>query len=129
MANIPKNLTYTREHEWVETVGKDRVRVGITDYAQKQLGDIVFVELPEVGRKVEAGWEFGTVESVKSVSVLYSPVSGVIAAVNTDLGDDPETLNSDPYGDGWIIEITPSKAAELKELLTAAQYETEVGGE
>ncbi|WP_316523423.1 glycine cleavage system protein GcvH [Kitasatospora brasiliensis] len=124
MANIPSHLKYTQEHEWVETVGKDRVRVGITDYAQRQLGDIVFIEMPKVGDAFEIGQPFGTVESVKSVSDLYAPLSGKIAAVNDTLVDDPEWVNSDPYGDGWIIEIEPSKAAELKELLTAAAYET-----
>lgn len=127
MSTIPTNLKYTDDHEWVETVGKDRARVGITDYAQKQLGDIVFVELPKVGDKLEAGRAFGTVESVKSVSELYAPLSGTVAAINTDLADDPESLNGDPYGDGWIIELTVAKAEELKGLLSAAGYKAAVG--
>ncbi|MFJ7908171.1 glycine cleavage system protein GcvH [Kitasatospora sp. NPDC096204] len=129
MTAIPTNLKYTDDHEWVETLGKDRARVGITDYAQKQLGDIVFVELPEVGDKLEAGRAFGTVESVKSVSELYAPLSGTVAAVNTDLNDEPESVNSDPYGDGWIIELTPTRADELKGLLSAARYQAVVSGE
>ncbi|MFG2917377.1 glycine cleavage system protein GcvH [Kitasatospora sp. NPDC048298] len=123
MSTIPTNLKYTDDHEWVETVGKDRARVGITDYAQKQLGDIVFVELPKVGDKLEARRAFGTVESVKSVSELYAPLSGTVAAINTDLSDDPESINSDPYGDGWIIELAVTKADELKGLLSATQYQ------
>ncbi|MFI2607170.1 glycine cleavage system protein GcvH [Kitasatospora sp. NPDC018619] len=123
MSAIPTHLRYTRDHEWVEAVGKDRVRVGLTDYAQQQLGDIVLVELPEAGSKLEAGQEFGNVESVKSVSMLYAPLSGSVAATNTDLDSEPEAINSDPYGDGWIIEITPSTADEPKQLLTAAEYE------
>ncbi|MGW3076770.1 MULTISPECIES: glycine cleavage system protein GcvH [unclassified Kitasatospora] len=122
MSTIPTNLKYTSDHEWVETVGKDRARVGITDYAQKQLGDLVFVELPSVGDKLEAGQVFGTVESVKSVSELYAPLSGTVAAINTELSDEPEVLNGDAYGDGWIIELTVTKADELKDLLSAAQY-------
>ncbi|MEV7776341.1 glycine cleavage system protein GcvH [Kitasatospora sp. NPDC086791] len=122
MSAIPTNLTYTRDHEWVETTGKDRARIGITDYAQKQLGDIVFVERPSVGATFEMGKAFGTVESVKSVSELYVPVSGTVTAVNEELDSEAELVNSDPYGDGWIIELTLTRPAELNELLTAAQY-------
>ncbi|MGW3043242.1 glycine cleavage system protein GcvH [Kitasatospora sp. NPDC001159] len=122
MANVPANLKYTKDHEWV-LVGGKTARVGITDYAQKQLGDIVFVELPKVGAKREAEQPFGSVESVKSVSELYAPVSGTVAQVNEELSSDPELINSDPYGDGWMIELTMTKAGELDGLLTAAQYE------
>ncbi|MEU1284393.1 glycine cleavage system protein GcvH [Kitasatospora sp. NPDC005856] len=122
MSAIPTNLKYTNDHEWVETLGKDRVRVGITDYAQKQLGDIVFVELPAVGKVLEAEESFGSVESVKSVSELYAPVSGTVAAVNEELEGSPEEVNVNPYYDGWMVEITLTKPAELKNLLTADQY-------
>lgn len=123
MANVPGDLKYSKDHEWVRPMGNGRVRVGITDYAQKQLGDIVFVELPNVGDKFEVGRPFGTVESVKSVSEVYIPMAGVIAAVNEDLNSEPEEINADPYEAGWLIEITTSKAAEMESLLTAAEYE------
>ncbi|MFI9328125.1 glycine cleavage system protein GcvH [Kitasatospora sp. NPDC052868] len=129
MPNVPQDRAYTKEHEWVESTGKDRVRVGITDYAQKQLGDIVFVELPAVGNKFEAGEAIGSVESVKSVSDIFLPVSGAVAAVNEELNDSPEDVNSDPYDGGWMFEITLSNAAELKDLLTAAQYEDYIKAE
>ncbi|MFG3054428.1 glycine cleavage system protein GcvH [Kitasatospora sp. NPDC048239] len=129
MSNVPQDRVYTKDHEWVESTGKDRVRAGITDYAQKQLGDIVFVELPTVGDKFEAGEAIGSVESVKSVSEVYLPVSGSVAAVNENLNDSPEDVNTDPYGDGWMFEITLSNAAELKDLLTPAQYEEYIKGE
>lgn len=123
MSAIPTNFKYTKEHEWVQTLGPDRIRVGITDYAQKQLGDIVFVDLPKVGSPITAEDPFGTVESVKSVSELYAPVSGTIAAVNEELSSEAELVNSDPHDEGWMVEITLTKPAELKNLLTAAQYE------
>lgn len=129
MSNVPQDRVYTKDHEWVESTGKDRVRAGITDYAQKQLGDIVFVELPTVGDKFGAGEAIGSVESVKSVSEVYLPVSGSVAAVNENLNDSPEDVNTDPYGDGWMFEITLSNAAELKDLLTPAQYEEYIKGE
>jgi glycine cleavage system H protein len=121
----PDDRRYTREHEWllvVDTKAK-RARVGITDHAQRQLGDVVFVELREVGLALGRGDEFGTVESVKSVSLLYAPTSGKVVAVNQDLNEDPELLNSDPYGDGWMIEVTMSDPAEVGELMTAAEYD------
>ncbi|MBD0692955.1 glycine cleavage system protein GcvH [Streptomyces sp. CBMA123] len=118
----PKDFKYTEEHEWVQTTGKNKARVGITDYAQRQLGDIVFVELPKVGATFEAGQSFGSVESVKSVSELYVPVSGKVAAVNEDLNDSPEEINSDAHG-VWMIELDLTKPAELNGLLTAATYE------
>ncbi|MFD8756564.1 glycine cleavage system protein GcvH [Kitasatospora sp. NPDC059577] len=120
MSDIPTTLEYTKDHEWVATTGKGGARVGITHYAQRQLGDIVFVELPEEGRKFTAGEAFGTVESVKSVSELYAPLTGSIAAVNAELAEDPELINQDPYGDGWLVEITAT--TEPDGLLTAAEY-------
>ncbi|MFH8381010.1 glycine cleavage system protein GcvH [Kitasatospora sp. NPDC018058] len=126
MADVPANLKYTKDHEWVLVEGKT-ARVGITDYAQKQLGDIVFVELPKVGAKREAEQAFGSVESVKSVSELYAPVSGTVAQVNEELISDAELVNTDPYGDGWMIELTITKAGELDGLLTAAEYEAHIG--
>ena len=122
MSNIPKDLKYTREHEWAKQEG-DRVRVGITAYAQEQLGDVVFVELPKVGAKVSASKAFGVVESVKAVSDLFAPVSGEIVEANAELTQKPETVNADPYGKGWMILIKPSNKAEWDQLLTAQQYE------
>ncbi|MGW2373654.1 MULTISPECIES: glycine cleavage system protein GcvH [Kitasatospora] len=122
MSAVPTDLKYTRDHEWVLVQGKT-ARVGITDYAQKQLGDIVFVELPKENDEFDLGRAFGSVESVKSVSELYAPLSGTVTKVNQDLNDAPEDVNSDPYGDGWMIELTLTNAGELKELLTPAQYE------
>ncbi|MGE7433931.1 glycine cleavage system protein GcvH [Kitasatospora sp. NPDC001175] len=122
MANVPKDLMYSKEHEWVQRMGNGQVRVGITDFAQRQLGDIVFVELPKVGDRLDVGRAFGSVESVKAVSELYMPVAGTIVAVNVDMNDDPEMINQDPY-DGWMIEITLAKASDTDNLLSAAQYE------
>lgn len=122
MASVPGDLKYTRDHEWAKQEGK-KVRVGITAYAQEQLGDVVFVELPKVGAKVSQRQAFGVVESVKAVSDLFAPVSGEVAEANGALPGAPDTVNNDPYGKGWMIVITPSKPAELDELLTATQYE------
>jgi len=122
MTSIPKDLKYTREHEWAKQEG-DRVRVGITAYAQEQLGDVVFVELPKVGAKVSASKTFGVVESVKAVSDLFAPVSGEIVEANAELTQKPETVNADPYGKGWMILIKPSNKVEWDQLLTAQQYE------
>ena len=122
MANVPTDLKYTREHEWAKQDGA-RVRVGITAYAQEQLGDVVFVELPKVGAKVTAKKPFGVVESVKAVSDLFAPVSGEVVEANGELPNKPETVNQDPYGRGWMIVIAPSSKGEWDQLLTAAQYE------
>jgi len=122
MTNVPTDLKYTREHEWAKQDGA-RVRVGITAYAQEQLGDVVFVELPKAGAKVTAHKPFGVVESVKAVSDLFAPVSGEIVEVNADLPNEPETVNQDPYGKGWMIVIDPSSKGEWDQLFTAAQYE------
>src|SRR5438552_18545240 len=122
MSNVPADLRYTREHEWARQEG-GRVRVGITAYAQEQLGDVVFVELPKAGAKVTAHQAFGVVESVKAVSDLFAPISGEVAEVNAELAQKPETVNVDPYGKGWMIVVKPSNAGELDQLLTSQQYE------
>ncbi len=116
MTEIPSDLYYTADHEWVRRTGDDTVRVGITDFAQAALGDVVFVELPEVDAEVTAGGEFGTVESTKSNSDLYAPITAKVVAVNDDVSDSPELVNSDPYGAGWLIELQVD-AASLSEAL------------
>lgn len=120
--SIPKDLRYTQEHEWVKVEG-NKVRVGITDFAQHELGDIVFVELPEVGDTVTLNEPFGSVESVKTVSELYSPVSGTVVEVNEALSDSPEFVNESPYENAWMIVIELSNEAEVEALLTAEAYE------
>lgn len=120
--NFPEELKYTKEHEWVRVKG-NTVTVGITDWAQDQLGDIVFVELPEEGEEVEKGDTFGVVESTKSVNDLYLPVSGNVVEVNDPLLDTPETINDDCYGEGWMIRIEMSDKSELDELMTSEEYE------
>jgi glycine cleavage system H protein len=122
MGNVPADLNYTQDHEWAKKEG-ERVRVGITAFAQEQLGDVVFVELPKVGAKVTQRQSFGVVESVKAVSDLFAPLSGEVTEVNGALSTAPETVNQDPYGKGWMIVVKPSNAAEWDQLLTAAQYE------
>jgi glycine cleavage system H protein len=121
MSNVPADLRYTREHEWAKQEG-GRIRVGITAFAQEQLGDVVFVELPKQGARVRAHQTFGVVESVKAVSDLFAPVSGEVAEINAALVQKPETVNQDPYGQGWMIVVTPADAKEWDQLLTAAQY-------
>tara|TARA_Y100001936_G_scaffold34103_1_gene32164 strand:+ start:258 stop:647 length:390 start_codon:yes stop_codon:yes gene_type:complete len=118
---IPENLLYTQEHEWIRVEGQDAV-IGITQFAQDQLGDIVFVELPEIGTLIEQGSPFGVVESVKTVSDLYAPVSGNVTAVNKDLETQPEQVNDEPYGKGWIIKIELSDLNELKNLMSPEEY-------
>lgn len=120
---IPEDLRYTAEHEWVRETGEATVRIGITDFAQDSLGDIVFVQLPDPGTAVKAGDTLGEIESTKSVSDLYAPVSGTVAARNDALEGEPELINSDPYGDGWIVEITLDDPVVLDSLLDAAAYE------
>ena len=122
MANVPGELKYTQEHEWAKKEG-ERIRVGITAFAQEQLGDVVFVELPKVGAKVSQRQAFGVVESVKAVSDLFAPVSGEVTEVNGDLAGAPETVNQDPYGRGWMIVVRSANASEWDQLLTPAQYE------
>ena len=118
---LPQDRKYSKEHEWIRVEG-DRGRVGITDYAQKQLGDVVYVELPEVGRKIEAMQVFGTIESVKAVSELFSPVTGEVLEVNGEVVDKPELTNSDPYGAAWLIVVRVEKKADLDSLMSAAEY-------
>ncbi|PLR82880.1 glycine cleavage system protein H [Bacillus canaveralius] len=120
--NTPNELRYSEEHEWVKVEGEN-VRVGITDFAQSELGDIVFVELPEVGDEVKADEPFGSVESVKTVSELYAPVSGTVVAVNEDLNDNPEFVNESPYEKAWMIVVKPSDSGEIDNLMSAEQYE------
>jgi len=119
----PEDLKYTEEHEWIATTGPNTVRIGVTDYAQEQLGDVVFVELPAAGLTVATGDPVGEVESTKSVSEIFAPLSGEVTAVNNALDDAPELINSDPYGDGWIIELTIEDPAALDALLDAAAYQ------
>jgi glycine cleavage system H protein len=126
--NLPKELRYSEEHEWVRVEG-DKVRVGITDFAQSELGDIVFVELPEVGAEVTANEPFGSVESVKTVSELYAPISGKVVEVNEELNDNPEFVNESPYEKAWMIVIEPSDLSEVDNLLTAEQYEAMINEE
>lgn len=125
---FPANLRYTKEHEWARQEG-NRVVVGITDFAQKELGDVVFVELPEVGTPVETMGTFGVVESVKAVSDLYAPVSGTIVEANTVLEDQPELVNASPYGQGWMVVIETTNPDEFQQLLTAAEYQAYVAQE
>lgn len=120
--NIPKELRYSEDHEWVKIEG-DRVKIGITDFAQHELGDIVFVELPEPGTELKKGESFGSVESVKTVSELYAPISGTIVEVNEDLEDNPEYVNESPYDKAWMIIVEPSDISEADSLLTAEKYE------
>lgn len=125
MSDIPADLSYTTEHEWVQRTGDDTVRVGITDYAQSALGDVVFVQLPDVGSDVTAGESFGEVESTKSVSDLYAPVTAKVIAVNGDLEGNPQLVNSDPYGEGWLVELQADAGAlqgGLADLLDAEGY-------
>jgi glycine cleavage system H protein len=118
VSDIPSDLHYTAEHEWVRRSGDDIVRVGITDFAQSALGDVVFVQLPDVGSEVTAGESFGEVESTKSVSDLYAPVSGKVSAVNSDLEGSPQLVNSDPYGAGWLLDVQVSDVAELESTIS-----------
>lgn len=122
MSNIPKDLKYTKSHEWVRTLANGSVEIGITDHAQQALGDLVFVEAPEAGREVKAGEGCAVVESVKAASDVYSPVSGTVAEGNKTLADAPELVNKDPYGAGWLIRVRPQGKADLAGLMDAAAY-------
>jgi glycine cleavage system H protein len=121
--NVPEELKYTKEHEWVRVDG-DRLTVGITDFAQDALGDVVYVDVPEAGTQVRGGEPFGEVESTKSVSDLYAPVSGTVLESNALLADSPEVVNRDPYGEGWMITLAPSDPSEMEALLDPAAYRT-----
>jgi glycine cleavage system H protein len=118
----PKDFRFSKEHEWVKVEG-DKVRVGISDFAQTELGDIVFVELPEVGKKLQVNEPFGSVESVKTVSELYAPISGTIVEVNEQLADSPELVNESPYEQAWMVVIEPEDLSELETLMTADEYD------
>ncbi|SHG68525.1 glycine cleavage system H protein [Streptoalloteichus hindustanus] len=124
---VPEELRYTEQHEWIALVGDDTVRVGITEYAQRQLGDIVFVQLPEVGRQVTEGNSLGEVESTKSVSDIYAPLAGEVVAINDAVVTAPETINEAPYGDGWLVELRISDPAQVDGLLDAAGYREKIG--
>ena len=127
MSNVPAELSYTSEHEWVSALtAEGTVRVGITDHAQDALGDVVYVDRPSVGDSVVAEDSFGEIESTKSVSDLFAPIAGEIVAVNEGLEDDPALVNSDPYGEGWIVEIRPENADDLANLLDAEAYKAEL---
>ena len=125
--DIPSDLRYSADHEWAQLVG-DRIRIGITDYAQDALGDVVFVQIPDVGADVATGETFSEVESTKSVSDIYAPVAGKVVAVNENLASHPELLNSDPYGEGWICEIHVADRAEFENMLDSAAYQSLIGG-
>ena len=122
MANYPDNLLYTKDHEWLRVEG-DTGTVGITDFAQEALGDVVYVELPRTGERFSAGDPFGSVESVKSVSELFTPVAGEVSEINEALADTPEAVNNDPYGDGWMIKLLITDRSKIDRLLSASEYE------
>ena len=122
MANVPEDLHYSKDHEWVRVEG-DQAIIGVTDYAQNSLGDVVYVELPKAGEKFAASEPFGSVESVKAVSEVFTPIAGTITSINESLADEPEKVNSDPYGDGWMIRLKMDNPAAVDSLLSAAEYE------
>jgi glycine cleavage system H protein len=122
MANVPEDLHYSKDHEWVRVDGGEAI-IGITDYAQNSLGDVVYVELPKAGDEFASNESFGSVESVKAVSEVFTPVAGSVVNINEALADEPEVVNSDPYGNGWMIRIKMSHPGEVDSLLTAAEYE------
>jgi glycine cleavage system H protein len=128
MANVPEDLHYSKDHEWVRVSGDEAV-IGITDYAQNSLGDVVYVELPKPGESFEGNESFGSVESVKAVSEIFMPVSGEVLSVNESLQDDPEKVNTDPYGEGWMIRVRLKSKGDVDSLLTAAEYEDFTKGE
>lgn len=123
MSNVPSELKYVSSHEWIRDEGDGVVTIGITDYAQDSLGDVVFVETPDIGAEVSAGDDAGVVESVKAASDIYAPLSGTVIAVNEELEDAPEYVNSDPYGDGWFFKLKISDPGELEDLLSADEYQ------
>jgi glycine cleavage system H protein len=122
MANVPEDLHYSKDHEWVRVEG-DQAIIGITDYAQNSLGDVVYVELPKAGDKFSGNEPFGSVESVKAVSEVFTPIAGAVVSINESLADEPEKVNSDPYGDGWMIRLRMDNPGEVDSLLSAAEYE------
>ena len=128
MANVPKDLLYTEDHEYVKSASGDVVTIGITDYAQGELGDVVYVELPKVGNSFKKHDVFGTIEAVKAVSELFCPLSGEIVEVNSRLDKEPALVNTDPYGDGWMVKLKLKSADEKKALLSADGYQKQIGG-
>ncbi|HEU4770016.1 MAG TPA: glycine cleavage system protein GcvH [Pyrinomonadaceae bacterium] len=122
MANVPEDLHYSKDHEWVRVEGEDAI-IGITDYAQNSLGDVVYVELPKAGEEFAASEPFGSVESVKAVSEVFTPIAGAIVSINESLADEPDKVNSDPYGEGWMIRLHMANPGDIDSLLTAAEYE------
>jgi glycine cleavage system H protein len=124
MTDLPGDLMYTSDHEWLRREDDGSVTIGITDHAQAALGDLVYVELPEVGQELENGGDMAVVESVKAASDVYAPISGEVIAVNAELGDDPEKINADPYGDGWIVRMRPSEEIDESALLAPNDYQT-----
>ena len=122
MANVPEDLHYSKDHEWVRVDGSEAI-IGITDYAQNSLGDVVYVELPKAGDEFAANEPFGSVESVKAVSEVFTPIAGTVVKINESLADEPESVNSNPYGEGWMIRLKMSHPGEVDSLLTAAEYE------
>ncbi len=126
--NLPKELKYSEEHEWVKQEGNNRVRIGITDFAQRELGDIVFVDINTVGDEVAQDEVFGTVEAVKTVSDLFMPVAATVLEVNEKIDSSPELVNQDPYGDGWLVKVKLNDPAAVEGLLSAADYEAQVAG-
>ena len=124
--NFPDGLKYTEDHEWVKVDGDEAI-IGVTDHAQSELGDVVYVDIEEDLSEVSKGEEFGTIEAVKTVADLFSPISGSVNAVNTDINDDPEVVNRDPYGEGWMIKVKLSDASELDELMDVDAYKDHVG--
>jgi len=123
--NFPSNLRYTKDHEWIKLDG-NIATIGITDYAQRELGDIVYVEVETIGKSLKAGEVFGTVEAVKTVSDLFLPVDGTVTELNAALANSPESVNSDPYGEGWMVKMTVNNPADVEGLMDAAAYETQV---
>ncbi len=123
MSELPGDLLYTSEHEWLRHENDGSVTVGVTDHAQSALGDLVYVELPDVGQDVDSGGDMAVVESVKAASDVYAPIDGAIVAVNEELADDPEKINADPYGDGWIVRIQPSESIDESALMTPDAYQ------
>lgn len=129
MNELPGDLLYTSEHEWLRREDDGSVTVGITDHAQSALGDLVYVELPEDGQELDAGGDMAVVESVKAASDVYAPIAGTVVATNEDLGDDPEKINADPYGDGWIVRLQPSEDIDEGALLTPEAYQAQLDEE
>ncbi|MDJ0904900.1 MAG: glycine cleavage system protein GcvH [Woeseiaceae bacterium] len=123
MSELPGDLLYTKEHEWLRREDDGTVSIGVTDHAQSALGDLVYVELPEIGQDVEEGGDMAVVESVKAASDVYAPIAGTVAAVNEELADTPETINSDPYGEGWIVKLQPSGDIDEGALMTPDAYQ------